>query len=139
MDIVIPLIALALWKYGGAKKASDRLEYEAKGIKWNKDKKNFTFILSVTNPSQTSLPVDNIFGNVFLGDRKIGKMEMTTKTTINKASTTDLRIPIRVPVEAVASVIDIITGKVPKEVKVLGTARSMGIDSPINETLKLEI
>jgi LEA14-like dessication related protein len=141
-----PLLLLALaggaFYFLGQKDTAGKLQYFFQSVKLKGSllKPELDYITDVVNPTQRSLTVDNIFANVYADDQRIGRIEVTTSFTIPKASTKTIGIPIQlITGVGVAAIIKAITNKKIPTLKIVGTVRSSGVTSPINESFELPL
>lgn len=95
-----------------------------------------TYIMDVVNPTTATLTLNNIFGNVYIADRLIGRIEFQTKTFM-KTGTTTIGVPVILFTGGVASaLVSLLQGGYP-QLKILGTVNAEGFQSPLNETVPL--
>jgi len=135
-------IGLLIWggsKLLKAKKTADRLEYFPKNLFYSKTEKKFYFIMDILNPTKNPLKIDSFFGGVFIGTDKVGSIEYGTPVTIQALKRTEVKYPI-IPIGSGFGkvIVKILKGEGKDlKFKVMGVARSMGIDNPVNQELTL--
>lgn len=133
MDLLTIALLFGAGKLLKGKKTADRLEYFPKNLHY-KDGKFYLYV-DVLNPTKNPLKVDSFFGGVFIGTNKAGSIEAGTPVTFQANKRTEIKYPI-IPVGSGfgKALIEIAKGNKPK-FKIIGVARSLGIDTPINYDL----
>jgi len=136
------LLTLALLGFGAnklikGKKTADALEYFPKNLHY-KDKK-FYFYMEILNPTSNKLKIDSFFGGVYINEDKIGSIEYGTPVTLEANKRTEVRYPITPIGSGFAKVVQKIISGGAKNLtfKVIGVAKALGINTPVNEEIKL--
>jgi len=125
------IIGLALWQGSKLVKGSstaEKLEYFPKNLDFKDGK--FYFRMEILNPTRNKLKIDSFFGGIYYSGNKIGSIEYATPINLDPNKRTEVRIP--------KVAVLIIQGKA-KDLKfnVIGVARALGLNNPVNEEIKL--
>jgi LEA14-like dessication related protein len=138
------LLTLGLLWYGAklfkGQKTADALEYFPKQVLWSKKLKSFVFYMEILNPTNNDLKVDSFFAGLFINESKVGSVERGNPFVIKKNQRSLFSFPVKVIGiglgQAIVSFI-----KNPKQaitVKVVGIAKALGIDNPVDEEIPLK-
>ena len=134
------IIGLALWQGSKLVKGSstaEKLEYFPKNLDFKDGK--FYFRMEILNPTRNKLKIDSFFGGIYYSGNKIGSIEYATPINLDPNKRTEVRIPIIPSGLGLGKVaVLIIQGKA-KDLKfnVIGVARALGLNNPVNEEIKL--
>lgn len=97
--------------------------------------------MDIVNPTNTKIKIDSVFAGLFINDKKVGSIEKNEAFTIEKKARTPVELPVKIIGlglgQALAAFI-----KDPKKaitIKVLGTVRTLGIDTALNEEIPLTV
>lgn len=131
--IVVALPFLATLMKG--KKTSDRLEYYPQNLELIKGK--LYLDMEILNPTKNDLKIDSVFAGIFAGSKKIGNIERGESFTVKANKRTSIKLPV-VPsgLGFATAIADAVKGKI-TTFKVMGIARALGLDNPINKDLSL--
>jgi len=134
------LLGLILWKgvpliKGGS--TASQLEFYPKNLDYDAGK--FYYRMDILNPTRNELTVDTFFGGLYVGDEKVGSIEYNKPIVLKKSQRTEVRIPIIPTGLGLGKVIaKIIKGDTKNlTFRVVGVARALGINNPVNEEIKL--
>jgi len=141
-SLFIP-VAVAAVALGGAyfySKAAgyESLNYYPKGFKFTGGLLNpkLTYIMDVVNPTTKTLTLNNIFGNVYVGEKMIGRIEYIQKTFF-KTGTTTVGVPVILFSGGVVSALVALLQGANPMLKILGTVNAEGFIVPMNQEIPL--
>jgi hypothetical protein len=145
MDLItLALLGLGLTLAKG-KKTADRLEFFPKNLELINGKLVAT--MEVLNPTNNALKVNSVFAGIFVDylkdkdtgvkDKKIGNIERGEEITLAPNKRTTVKLPVKlVSIGAGTFLLDVIRGKIKNpSFKIVGIARALGIDNPIDQKL----
>jgi len=139
IPVALITIAAGGYIYYGKAKAAEGLQFYPKSFKFTGGllAPKLIYIMDIVNASEKTLQLNNIFGNVYIGEKMIGRIEYQQKTFF-KTGTTTVGVPcILFSGGVVEAIVNLITGKGAATLKILGTVNAEGFQTPLNEDIPL--
>lgn len=136
--ILLAAAAYLLPKVVKGKNTLEKLSVAPTGLKYDKEAKALRVILTVTNPTNNSLTITNIFLSVNVDGSTIGTIESPEAIVIPKTASKDVRLNVKFSVTGLAFfILKFVTTKAAKSAEFVGTAKVGGLNIPIKKTLPI--
>lgn len=139
--VLLTAAGILLWYYSRGM-AAKKLNVNFQNIKFEKPRgiafPELLVNFKIENPTNTPLQIDSLVGDIFVNDKLLSSINQNNPVTILNTRTTVYTVRATLKkgiVDAVYSILQLITQKKPINVRFKGWVKSSGLNIPIDTTV----